>query len=905
MNKRIYSLAKYLSKNSYLKELDLLFKIAKFESEEEIKENFPVLYDKFFDSTKNLNFIGQIFLQTKKYIENERIKNRDLNEISSFDQLLAKLKEIKKQIKEEESMFKGKEDLTDEMKNYIRENGISKDELNFVYEIETRGNHELTDALTEIVNLKSALNKVKALLQEEELEDLKPVHEYENLDEAVFIINNLRSKSQSKSETAKKLNKYYKYIYDGIELEGEDYSNYGSAEKGGAKNNSKIIYDDGEWLVVQSFSMEAAQYWEKAAVQPKKSGPDFKTCTSRIGEGIEGWTSKNLWGSYEKYNIFQIIKKIDGTYNYFFPEGSDGNHMFTIGFSKDLYEMVEAGSVSVNAKDKPIYKSDILKIDPGKKILDAIADRSGLIDNSEILFSHEIDYLEALSSPQKSALEDASFNLSRFKERFNSSEIEEMKDFSDPAVQIALYKNIISEIYHENIKPETYNKIFNTFPEAKEYFKKLFKKFIADFLRDPKENSSTTFPSADDFSSNLFFLEPPFDTIFDIVGLDLKKFIEEEGDRFLTPENLLFFENNTNILDMFRPINKENLEDIEDEQIRVLETKIREKLKSLTLDQIINHEDFYSIIHEDTYLAEYEDYDSDFGFSYEGILSWDKKNIIDKILNATTEEYNDVLFGSLESTSASMEDFGRLMEALCFKRSIVYQELISKGLNLVDFLRSKNIVFDFKPEDIERNYHSRNSRIITRLDSILHRFRYYNSAQNQNFSPELSRAEIFVNFHVKPKEELLNNIYKKIMNELEFMRIEDRVRIQTKANMSITRLNSNLKNGTLSEDSFSKENIFNTLFGEPNYYDLEVEDITSDLIYKINAVENNIYEKIIPLLPDEQKNKIDELTKEIYLIRNDKDLIREMMVNEVYKIITEHYNQSPETYFELFNAIQN
>ena len=143
------------------------------------------------------------------------------------------------------------------------------------------------------------------------------------------------------------------------------------------------------------------------------------------------------------------------------------------------------------------------------------------------------------------------------------------------------------------------------------------------------------------------------------------------------------------------------------------------------------------------------------------------------------------------------------------------------------------------------------------------------------------------------------------MNELEFMSIEDRVRMQTKANMSIIRLNSNLKNGTLSEDSFSKENIFNTLFGESNYYDLEVEDITSDLIYKINAVENNIYEKIILLLPDEQKNKIDELTKEIYLIRNDKDLIREMMVNEVYKIITEYYNQNPETYFELFNAIQN
>lgn len=378
MNSKISNLIKYLVKNSFLDEADFISKFAKFETAEEVKSNFPELYEKFFDPSKNINYVGQIFLQINKYIENGILKKERLDSLDSFNDLTIELKNIKAKIKEEESMFKGKEDLSDEMKKYIISNGISKDELNFVYEIETRGNHELTDALTEIKRLKDKSNKARALLPKEKLKNLKPIHEYKNLDEATMVISNLANESQSESETARKLNKYYKYIYDGIEIEGEDYSTYTNVRKGHAKRTSKIIYDDGEWMVVHSKSMEAAQFWEKAAVIPKKSGPDFRTCTSRIGDGVEGWDAENFWNSYSRYNIFQVIKSRNDNYNNFGKETSekesDNSYMMTLAFdrnamvdtrgNKTLKEpyLLEGGSNSVNAADDPIDEKDIIEI---------------------------------------------------------------------------------------------------------------------------------------------------------------------------------------------------------------------------------------------------------------------------------------------------------------------------------------------------------------------------------------------------------------------------------------------------------------------------------------------------------------------------------------------------------------
>lgn len=378
MKNKLIKLASYLRLNNFLSESDYILKFAAY-SEADIQRDFPQLHSAFFPKgevldDKQINIVGQIFRQIKLQVDNEKISFEDVLSLNNIDEIKSKLAELR----EDDKKFKNKKDLTKDMIYFIKENGISKKDLDFVYNPEKRMNHQLFDALIEVPKLNSMISRIKS--SGEHADSIENnIYDYPNLDEAIFKIRSIDTlvreglDSVSEGKVKNKLKKYYDYIYEGKMHEGKDYSRYEDDAKGRAKETSKILSQDSTHICVHSWSKEACQYWEQGAVKIRKEGPEFRTCTSRI-RGVEGWTNLNLFDTYSEEYIFQLIKPP------LRPDLSDPNDMITICFDKDG-DLLEFGGETVNAENKDLDRDDIISAFPIFEELEPfIKKRIGIIE---------------------------------------------------------------------------------------------------------------------------------------------------------------------------------------------------------------------------------------------------------------------------------------------------------------------------------------------------------------------------------------------------------------------------------------------------------------------------------------------------------------------------------------------
>ena len=386
MKSKIIKLSNYLKLNSFFAESDYIMKLAAY-SKNDIEKDFPQLFSSFFPKDEVLddaktNMIGQVFRQLNAQIMQENISLQEALSLGGIDEIKSKLGEIR----EESKKFKNKKDLTEEMISFIRENGISKKDLDFVYNPDRRMNHQLFDALIEIPDLNSRLSRIKGSEIHRDLVE-NNIYDYPDFDEAYFNIRSIdrlvrEGLSNTSSDKVKeKLEKYYDYIYAGKIHEGKDYSRYKESLKGRAKKTSKVLSYGDDYICVHSWSKEACQYWEQGAVKIRAEGPEFRTCTSRI-RGVEGWTNRNLFDTYSDLYVFQIIKtplRLDL---------SNPNDMVTICYD-DSGTIYEYGGDTVNAENEDLDRNDIIKIFPNFEKLEVlIKERIGTVEEK---------YLETIS----------------------------------------------------------------------------------------------------------------------------------------------------------------------------------------------------------------------------------------------------------------------------------------------------------------------------------------------------------------------------------------------------------------------------------------------------------------------------------------------------------------------------
>ena len=151
--------------------------------------------------------------------------------------------------------------------------------------------------LKELYELK---DKVKSINPNTNLE----IHTYSDIDAATNAFDAVIA-TQGGGKNEEKLLKFYEYIWDKADP-NKEYKDYMAVE-GGAKDTSKIIYEDEHQIVVYSWSREAAQYWERPAVESSRGRIKFNTCTSRVYE--EGFGKTNYYSTYSAYDMYQVIQK--------------------------------------------------------------------------------------------------------------------------------------------------------------------------------------------------------------------------------------------------------------------------------------------------------------------------------------------------------------------------------------------------------------------------------------------------------------------------------------------------------------------------------------------------------------------------------------------------------------------
>ena len=387
MKNKLITLSGYLTRLGYIKESNFINKFAAY-SEEDIKQNFGDIYNKLFPkgmsdlSEANVNKSGMIISQALKIMTKDEVLS--FNSIEEISYALKTKKKEKKKDKRKSVLNKYKE-LDKEMKTFIIENNLSNEEVNFAYH--KRSGHELFDCLRDILRLKNdyvyikdrmkdlpIIDKVNFKFGEEEIKFQRP-ELYDDIDKAndAYIrieqkVGVIESGDATSKQRAELLN-YYNYIYNGINKMNIEYD---AALAGKAKADSKIMYNDGNWAIVHSWSEEACQYWERPAVLVHDDGTaSFKTCTSRI--------QNNFYSSYENYMMFQVIKLKDGRLDFY----DSPNDMFTVCY--DPRKEVISGSASVNANDEGITDEDLVSFLP-EKIYEAL----GNIIKSKY-FDKEID----------------------------------------------------------------------------------------------------------------------------------------------------------------------------------------------------------------------------------------------------------------------------------------------------------------------------------------------------------------------------------------------------------------------------------------------------------------------------------------------------------------------------------
>jgi hypothetical protein len=364
---KISTLLSFLISKGNIKEYNYLYKLANGETPEEYLEGYPGIYEIFKNDNKPagayISLLNQI--KSKFEVEDSEIDNFVSSKASNFSDITSILRMKKEEIKREkkESVF-SEFNLSDEDILRFEQANATKEEVAFIVNEETRGAHLLGESIGDLVTIKGITDYL--LSSGVELEK-RSVVEFANMDEAMqffqdkkFDHDNAKSET-SKQKTIDKLERYYKYIYDGHIDEGHEYEGYEEVVPGIAKETSEIIYKSQDIMVVRSWSKEAAQYWERGAVNVDDSGrARFATCTSRIDEP-EGFKRENLYSSYRNYIMFQILRGLDSVEPKYQFEMSSPDDMITVCYNVIKGDIVWAGSTTVNSNDRPVTREYFLK----------------------------------------------------------------------------------------------------------------------------------------------------------------------------------------------------------------------------------------------------------------------------------------------------------------------------------------------------------------------------------------------------------------------------------------------------------------------------------------------------------------------------------------------------------------
>lgn len=364
MNK-ILSLLNFLKSSSLYREYEIL-KTAFESTPEELRQAYPNLFEHFFVEGGNVTMYGGIFGQIEKYTkDNDQNMNRvyEVQEknLAGLRSLLKKFKEEAKVELQRYSFLNEYPDVLDSDIAKVKELKLKRDEFIFCYNSHKNDetNHLFIEVLGDFSRVKDIYNNLRSKIDSIEGNQsfkirLKSPMSFDTVTDADNHLSNLfldvdsHIKGARSSNLKERLLKYYKYIYDGEEIPGEDYSDYPENIKGLAKETSRILHNDGEYIVVRSMSEQACQYWERGAVRVDQRNVVFNTCTSRI-MGFEGFRNSNMYSSYSKYIIIQIIKLQNGKLQFY----QSPHDMVTVCFDS-AGRMIEGASASVNAADKNI-----------------------------------------------------------------------------------------------------------------------------------------------------------------------------------------------------------------------------------------------------------------------------------------------------------------------------------------------------------------------------------------------------------------------------------------------------------------------------------------------------------------------------------------------------------------------
>ena len=375
---KISTLLNFLISKGNVNEYNYLYKIANGETPEEYLQGYPGIYEIFQNDNKPagayISLLNQI--KSKFGVEDSEIDIFVSSRASNFSDITSILRMKKEEIKREkkESLF-SEFNLSDEDILRFEQANATKEEVAFIVNEETRGAHLLEESIGDLVTIKGIIDYL--LSSGVELEK-RSVVEFANMDEAMqffqdkkFDHDNAKSKT-SKQKTIDKLERYYKYIYDGHVDESHQYEGYEEVVPGIAKETSEIVYKSQDIMIVRSWSKEAAQYWERGAVNVDGSGrARFATCTSRIGEP-EGFNRENLYSSYKDYIMFQILRGLDSVEPKYKFEMNSPNDMITVCYDVIKGSIVWAGSYTVNSSDYPVTQEYFLKAlgeDTGKFLI--------------------------------------------------------------------------------------------------------------------------------------------------------------------------------------------------------------------------------------------------------------------------------------------------------------------------------------------------------------------------------------------------------------------------------------------------------------------------------------------------------------------------------------------------------
>ena len=376
--KKLGKLLQFLYKESKYFEIDLLLKFASDETAEGfLKKNYKNIYDVYIENNKSPN--ASVYINMINQIKMTGV-NIDSLDLSSFDKIKRYLSEISKNKKNKKYNYYFKNikhpELTQSLISSILHSGISKEDFDFILNQERHNLHQRFIMLDELYKIK---DKVALANPEANLE----IHTYLNIDDAINAFDAI-IETQGTGKNKEKLLKFYKYIWDGKDPD-ETYKNYKAIESG-AKNNSKIIYEDDDQIVVHSWSREAAQYWERPAVIFVQGRAKFNTCTSRVYE--EGFGKQNLFDTYAEYDMYQIIQKRALDENNVPKFFVDKDALYTVCFDEN--NNLVTGHASVDAADTSISGNYFRSIKNYDKLMKVIADNVTGVKISNIGYEEAI-----------------------------------------------------------------------------------------------------------------------------------------------------------------------------------------------------------------------------------------------------------------------------------------------------------------------------------------------------------------------------------------------------------------------------------------------------------------------------------------------------------------------------------